>query len=231
MSSEVSEKDVDKMSERDLVERLAKLFNEVKQSSTLNLSRIKKIYTHINLASEGFKEIWSDWWRTEEVPPGLEVDLVFACEDSGSVIDKALLIAFEVKYFKERLKSPYSGLQQALSFGLLGFDCIGLWHIFSPKVDDEHIERHVKFVEELIKTFNLPIIYVATKIDKKEGFKFFYPNEFKLTYSGWSAQEKVKFFLYDLSNLCIQRKNPLPLLSGKIRNRRNVLKVILKIPT
>ncbi len=213
---------IDEVSEKALVKKLGKLFMETKPS------RIKKIYIHTNLGTKGFKDIWSSWWETE-VPPRLEVDFIFACEDIKSMIDGSLLIAIEAEFFKGKPRSPYSGLQQTLSFGLFGFDSIGLWHIFSPKVDDRDIKSCVRSVGELVNGFRLPIVYVATKINENEELKFFHPWELD-----WN---KADYFLSCLMNLCVDKRNPLLFESSptgpnpnEMKKRRNTLKVILKVP-
>jgi len=211
------------MGEKALVRKLSKLFMQIKPS------RIKGIRIHTNLGTKSFKDIWSTWWESE-IPPRLEVDFIFICEDIKTMIDNSLLIAVETKFFKDKIKSPYEGLQQALSFGVFGFDSLVLWHIFSQDIKDENIKSSVRATAEVVNGFKLPIVYVATKINEDEEFRFFYPVEL----INWN---KADYFLSYLLNLCMERRNPLlfeVMSSGlnfnEIRKRRNTLKVVLKVP-
>ncbi|HID29511.1 MAG TPA: hypothetical protein EYP19_05845, partial [Desulfobacterales bacterium] len=94
----------------------------------------KVVYSHVNLATKGFENVWRVWW-SGELPPKLEVDLIFAFEDIYREIDEALLVGVEVKYFKLDKRGRialnfYEGLQQALAYTLFGFDGVSLWHVF-----------------------------------------------------------------------------------------------------
>ena len=202
---------LEKMDEKKLISRLRDLLWEKKTSS------LKKIYARVNLATKQFKEIWSDWWE-EEIPPRMEVDLIPVFSDSYDVI----LVGVEVEFFREKRRSPYKGLEQALSFGLFGFDSLVLWHIFSSTLENKIIDSYVRPVKEIVEGLNLPIVYFATKIENRDKFEFFTP-----WYS--SIQYEADYIIRTLEKSCKEKKNPL-LYKSEIKNRRKVLKTILKIP-
>jgi hypothetical protein len=115
-------------------------------------------------------------------------------------------------------------LQQVLSFGLFGFDSLVLWHIFSDNLENKTIETYVKPLKEIIEGFELPVVYIATKLTEDLKFEFFAPWEL---YS--SLIVDAEYFLQSLMNLCEEEKNPL-LKKGETEKRRRCLKIILKIP-
>ncbi|RLF88832.1 hypothetical protein DRN43_05010 [Thermococci archaeon] len=139
-------------------------------------------------------------------------------------IDKVLIAGVEVKFFKGKTKSFCDGLQQTLSFGLFGFDSLVLWHIFSERIENKNIEECVRSTEDIIEGFNLPIVYLATKLIGTDRFEFFAP--WRL-YSSGSVE--ADYLLSSLRNCCNERRNP-PLDKGEIERRKKTLKVILNIP-
>lgn len=201
------------MSENQLLDLLEELFEEKKPST------LKKVFAKVNLATKQFREIWSSWWEGE-VPPRQEVDLILVLSIKGEVS----LIGVEVEYFKDAKRNPYRGLEQALSFGIFGFDILVLWHIFTADLENRTVESYVKTVRELIEGFNLPLVYFATKIFEDRKFEFFSP--FSSSYR-YEAADALNYLLnYSMSE---GGRNPL-LYREEVRQRRNVLKVILKIP-
>ncbi len=202
---------LDKTDEKQLLDMLRGLFEEKKPPT------LKNVFAKVNLATKRFKDIWSNWWEGE-LPPRQEIDLIFVFLDYSREVS---LIGVEVEYFKDAKKNPYNGLEQALSFGLFGFDSIVLWHIFATKFENRVVENYVKTVSELIEGYELPILYLATKFSENK-FELFSPFSTSLQY-------EADGFLHLLSNYCKERRNPL-LSKEDVRQRRNVLKVILKIP-
>jgi len=202
------------------------MIKEVKEKELLNIlrdlleskktSNLRKIFAKTNLSTKEFQEIWKDWWEGE-TPPREEVDLILVFRG----FDEPFLVGIEVEYFRTK-RSPYSGLEQVLSYGLFGFDSLVLWHVFAPSLEDKFVERYVKPVRELVEGFNLPIVYIATKIFENGTFEYFYPFSTSFKYSATDL-------LSNLEKSCINRKNPL-LLNDEVQRRRNVLKVLLKIP-
>ncbi len=142
--------------EKELVRSLKKHFEEKR------LPILKKTFVHTNLSTKGFQDIWSDWWETQP-PPRLEVDMILAFEDVDDP-KKVFLVGVETKFFQDRKRDFYEGLQQVLSFGLFGFDSLVLWHIFSEEVDNSIIEDCVKSVREIIDGFGLPVVILKIPI-------------------------------------------------------------------
>jgi hypothetical protein len=202
--------------ERELVRNLKGLLEERK------LSSLKKLFIHTNLATKKFRDIWSEWWESE-VPPKLEVDMIPIFEDTRET-NKVLIVGIEVEFFKGKTKSFCDGLQQILSFGLFGFDSLVLWHVFSEKMENKKIEKYVRPVKDIIEGFNLPIVYFATKLVGKDKFDFFAPWEL---YSSRSVE--VGALLTSLKNCCDEKRNPL-FNKEEVERRKNMLKIVLKIP-
>jgi len=199
------------MSEKKLLDKLESMFEEKKPSI------LKKIFSKVNLATKQFRDIWLSWWEGE-LPPRQEVDLILVVADSIDVY----LIGIEVEYFKTRKKNPYVGLEQAISFSLFGFNYLVLWHIFAPNLQNNTAESYVRPIRELVDGLNLPINYIATKIFEDETFEFFAPFSTSYRYD-------ARYLLSRLIELCRKKPNPL-LYSSEVQQRRDVLKVILKIP-
>ncbi len=202
--------EIEKIDEKKLINKLRDLLWEKKSDN------LKKIYTRVNLATKRFRDIWSDWWE-EEIPPRMEVDLI----PVFSEFNKVILPGIEIEFFKDKKRNPYKGLEQTLSFGLFGFDSLVLWHIFDPKLQNKTVDSYVKPIQEVIEGFNLPIVYIATKFEE-DKFEFFAP-----LYS--SSKFEPDYLLRYLENLCKNKQNPL-ISKEEIQKRRDVLKIILKIP-
>jgi len=200
--------------ERELVKRLKTLFEEKRPTS------LKKIFIHTNLATKKFRDIWREWWKSE-ISPGLEVDMISVFEDTTG-IDKVLIAGVEIEFFKDKTKSFCDGLQQILSFGLFGFDSLVLWHIFSERMENKNIEECVRSTEEIIEGFNLPIVYLATKLIGTDRFELFAP---------WrlSGSVETDYLLSSLKDCCNKKRNPL-LNKEEIERRKKMLKIKLNIP-
>ena len=201
---------IEKVTEKMLLDILKDLF-ERKRTSNL-----RKVLAKVNLSTKRFQEIWEDWWEGE-TPPKEEVDLILVFQE----LDKPFLVGIEVEYFRGR-RSPYSGLEQVLSYGLFGFDSLVLWHVFAPSLENKFIERYVKPVRELVEGFNLPVVYIATKFFEDGNFEYFHPFSTSFKYSAIDL-------LSNLKRSCINKTNPL-LYNDEVRKRKDVLKVILNIP-
>ena len=143
-------------SEVSLVKELHRVIKQKKEQENKPYW-LKSIYAHINLASKDFQGIWSGWWKGE-TPPKLEVDMVFVFEDTKNVLDNALMVATELKFFQDITKRNFfEGIQQAMAFSIFGFDGLALWHIFSEKLDEKIIKNYVEATQEIINGFGLPI--------------------------------------------------------------------------
>jgi len=193
--------------------------------------RLKKLYKFVNLANKNFENIWSGWYKGQ-TPPKLEVDIILAFEDSQKVVDKALIIGVEVKYFKD-FRGFYKGLGQILSYSVFGFDGLSLWHLFSKDVEDNKIQIFAKATEEVIKGFNLPIFYLCGRIIDEEELKL------KSFAPIGNIEGNIKYFVDLMRNHITDRNNRNALLfeskpfgpnSKEIKRRRNILKIILEIP-
>jgi len=187
---------------------------------------LKNVYKNKNLTTKEFKDIWLKWWKGP-LPPSTEVDIILIFEDPMQVIDKALIGSIEIEYFSSKdlnKKNFYVGLQQVLAFSIFGFDGLSLWHVFAPEIEENVIENYATTASELISGFKLPIFYLAMKIQNKEDFrlKCFEPTRLENT---------LEYYIDWLNKYWIVETNRNPLLQrNEIRNRRNLLKTILKVP-
>ena len=187
---------------------------------------LRKVYKNKNLSTKEFQGIWSEWWKGV-LPPRTEVDMILVFEDPIEVLDKALIGCIEIEYFSIKdiaKKNFYEGLQQALAFSIFGFDGLSLWHVFSPEIEENIINNYANTMGELVNGFRLLIFYLAVKIldDKELRMKCFKPLQ---------LEEKVEYFIDWLNSYWIKEENRNPLLGNdEIKNRRKMLKMLLKIP-
>ena len=200
------------MKEKELVKEIKRIAEEKE------IDVVKKIYTHFNLGTTKFEELWRDWWE-KEAPPRMEVDMIFVFVDGDGVIVPGI----EVKYFREKEKFYY-GIEQTMAYSLFGFDSVVLWHIFDERMENHVIEGYVKAMAEIMKGFDLPFIYFATKLHDGMKFEFFFPTEF------YSSQKlDIENVIRRMKEKCKEKKNPL-LENDEVRKRKGVLKTILKVP-
>ncbi len=209
------------MSERIFVE---KLYETLK--SMLNEGKftwLKKVYRHRNLA----RAIWIEWWKGA-TPPRTEVDLILIFEDPIQLNDKALIGCLEIEYFTPndiKRKNFYAGLQQVMAFSVFGFDGLSLWHVFAPEVREDIILNFTNTMDELLKGFKLPVVYLAAKLEKEEKLIL-------RSFSPWqNIVRNAEYFIECLNNFWMNRewRNTL-LQDSKIRDRRSVIKILLKVP-
>ena len=200
------------MNEKELVKEIKRVADE------REINFVKRIFTHFNLGTSKFEELWKDWWE-KETPPRLEVDMIFVFADSVDIIVPGV----EVKYFREKEKFYY-GIEQTMAYSLFGFDSIVLWHIFDESVENQVIEGYVKAMAEIMKGFDLPFVYFATKMHEDMKFEFFHPSKF------YSSQKlDIVGVLERLREVCKEARNPL-FENDEVRKRKRVLKTILRIP-
>jgi len=202
--------------EKKLVKSLKKTFEKI------DYPLLKKIYVHINLSTNKFHEIWSEWWESEP-PPRLEVDMILVFEDLQNP-KEIFIVGVETKYFKGKKRNFYEGIQQVLSFGLFGFDSLLLWHIFSENVTNKITDGYIRSAREIIEGYNLPVSYFGTKLVDGLHFEFFSPRE---EYS--SIQREARYVLQSIHKTCDGKRNPL-LDREETEKRKKMLKIILKIP-
>jgi hypothetical protein len=212
--------------EKSLVNRI---FEELNNNCPYGL---KRLYKFVNLANKDFESIWSGWYEGE-TPPKLEIDMIFTFEDHQRIIDDALIIGVEIKYFKD-LRGFYKGLGQILSYTIFGFDGLSLWHLFPKEVDDSKIQNFANATKEIIEGFNLSIFYICGRIiDERElRIKSFAPSLVGIDGDIKYFVEWMRNSVYDKNNrnLLLFESKPLGPTSEEIRKRRKTLKVILKIP-
>lgn len=193
------------MNEKELVKEIKRVADE------REINFVKRIFTHFNLGTSKFEELWKDWWE-KETPPRLEVDS-----------DGIIVPGVEVKYFREKEKFYY-GIEQTMAYSLFGFDSIVLWHIFDESMESHIIEGYVKAMAEIMKGFDLPFVYFATKMHEDMKFEFFHPSKF------YSSQKlDIVSVLERLREVCKEARSPL-LENDEVRKRKRVLKTILRIP-
>lgn len=235
--------------ERELVN---KVYTNLKQNKPY---RLKKVEKFLNLTNRGFEGTWTGWYKGE-TPPKLEVDMVTVFEDISEKLDDALIIAIEMKFFKDfKNRGFFEGLEKILAYSLFGFDGLSLWHLFSKDLEDDKIKNFATSVKEVINGFNLPLFYICGTIIDEEKLKIKY-------FDIGSYESEIKSILDWMCNFIGDKRNPL-LFENKflipnfeeiknkrnsdasysvlysllmnsnfeiIRKRRRTLKVILKIP-
>ena len=203
--------------EREIVKKLGRAINrKARQEGLINLK------FHVNLATNPYKVIWSPWYSTK-IPPRLEVDLILILQEPG-LLEKSLMVAVEVEYFNTPRKRFYDGIDQVLAFSLLGFDGVALWHIFSKKVRDTDVKKRAEAVLEMVKGFELPIFYVAFRLEDATRIICLSPLELS---GSFETDQLVKYILSYFANG--KHRNPL-LSKHEVIKRRNTLKVLFGIP-
>ena len=179
----------------------------------------------INLASEGFRKFWGEWWGNEDIPQ-LDIDILTILDEKASDnLGAPCLLGIEVKYFKKGDKRNfYEGLDQALAYLSIGLDKAALLHIFHPEYPEERIRIRAKTMERLVKYLKLPIAYVACKLLNNGKFRMY--TEY-YTPSNVTVQEVFHF-------LKQAQMNPLyshPIHKGEMVKIRQTLTACLQIPT
>jgi hypothetical protein len=211
-----------KFGERKIVYELYKEFERNKKKG--ELPQLVKIRRHLNLVNKEYKDIYRPWWQ-DQVPPRIEVDLVFILKEQKPRFERAFLAGIEVKYFDSPSRRFFEGIQQALSYGLLGFDGLSLWHIFAVNIPDEKIRLRADTTAKIIHDFNLPIFYVAFKVISISEVSVFSPKKLQ----GSLVTSNLVTELYKHFSEDEKKRNPL--LSDHLAQKsRNVLKAMFKIP-
>jgi len=204
------------MNEKELVQNLKSLFENA------GYNELVKMFALTNLATKRFHELWQEWWKTKFLPK-LEVDMILVFREFQK--QEVFIPAIEIKYFKDSSTRDFrEGIQQALSFGIFGFDSLILWHIFPEELSKEEIKTIVKPCKEIVDGFRLPITYFATRLTKDNRFELYSPWE-------WSSSVDVNSYqmISYLKNESVKKKNP-RFWEEEIQRRRKLLKVLLRIP-
>ena len=213
---------------KDEIELIKKICANLEQDKHYNLKKIEKFF---NLANKSFEDIWVGWYRGG-APPKLEVDIITVFEDISEKIDDALIIATEVKFFKDLNRRFYEGLGQVLSYSIFGFDGLSLWHLFDKNIEDNKIQSFSKATVEILSGFNLPVFYLCGRVldEEKLIIKSFAPS---------NMEEDVKYFVGwmrkyvgddNIRNILLFENKPLGPYAEEIQRRRKTLKVTLRIP-
>jgi len=220
-----------KKTEKHIVDILHKSIDK-----TAGLSFVKTYY-RVQLKRRGLGEIFKDW-NPFELAFEPEVDLVLVCRDYDKIIDDALIIAVEVKYFSSESESKRfsSGLDQTMSYGLVGFDGISLWHIFSKAINEDTIKRYVAAMRRILEIFNIPLYYLPALQKGDGGFQGFTGISFYDTTPISMAEQTRNYFTQDhgKNRLFSPQREQVLGIYGKsrlddIKRCRNALKVIFKI--
>ena len=194
---------------------------------------MKDILSENDISKSKFEEILAKYFDVQAPRFIAKPDIIVVAEDPKKIIDEWLLIAIELKYFKnvketkkfERdLRKAFREIGQPLRYYLYGFDSSILWHIFEEEADPETIKPYSDLLEEVIKKFNLPILFFATKLIENNNLLVFKPLEIK-------SPNNLKYITRWMLNYCRDKiRNPLLPLDKDIIERRRAIKTVLKIP-
>lgn len=173
------------------------------------------------------REVVEKYYGRKLLWPLIEPDLIIIFEDYKEIIDKNLIVAAEIKYFKPKtntdlnkhLRQAYREFGQPLRNLIYGFDSIILWHIFHEKIEDEKAKVYATTINETIKKLNLPMLYFATKFSE-DKFKFYQP---------WDIDyQNTEYVVRNFKSSCNNTRNLLP--RKEIEEYRNAIKVAIGIP-
>lgn len=188
------------------------------------LPQLLSAYHNINLATKEYRIIWESAWPETPSPARLEVDLFFILKEEKPYFEKAFLAAIEVKYFRSQRRRFFEGIGQTLAYGLLGFDGVSLWHIFEDNIPDEKAARRADISATILNGFNLPIFYLAFKIESPSRVHILSPRKL-------SKHIETKDLIGELSKYFLQGKNRNPMLRDhRVNKSRKMLKALFNIP-
>lgn len=121
--------------ERDLVRMITQ---EIESRGVPSLKIIRREYRPVGV---GPREI-TQTWEKGPIPMNLQPDLVFVFQDYPQ--PEPLLVAVEVKLFQSIQGAEiHAGWGQVLSYALLGFDGVSLWHFFLDEPAKDIVEATV----------------------------------------------------------------------------------------
>ena len=154
-------------------------------------------------------------------------------EDPKKVIDEWLLVAIELKYFKDLentekfhrdLRKAFREIGQPLRYYLYGFDSVTLWHIFEEDADEEVLRSYGNLITEVIEKLRLPMVLFLTKIVDENNFRVFRPSVI-------DSPSNIGYLIrWMLGYWWNQVRNPLLPDDKKIKERRRALKTAFKVP-
>ncbi|MFQ5851382.1 MAG: hypothetical protein ACE5JU_12435 [Candidatus Binatia bacterium] len=174
--------------------------------------------------------------------------MILVFEDTEKLVDDALIIGTELKLLRSRKDNFYTGLEQALSFAVFGFDGTALWHVYHEAFQADLIASYRRAVKEVISLHRLPLSYAT--LQKSPNDELLYCQDVisafeidgahlaKLTRDGFSHQywfRRVPF--HRIEYLTSQGSRPEEIAEVETRQtveaskkRRRALKTILGIP-
>jgi len=156
-------------------------------------------------------------------------DIIIVAEDAKRVVDEWLLVAIELKYFRDleserKLRGAFREIGQPLRYYLYGFDSAILWHIFEESADREVLRSYGNLISEVIEKLKLPTVLFLTEIVGEDDFLVFKPLE---TGSPSNCGHIIRWML----NYCDEQvRNPLLPHDKEIKERRRALKIAFKVP-
>jgi len=190
------------------------------------LGSLKRVSKQRSVTTSEFRNTVTSWFGQEIPWPLVEPDLILVFEDVRKIIDDVMIVAIEIKYFKQakdldkRLRQSFREVGQPLRNLIFGVDSTALWHIFSPDIEEHKIHNYVNVIEEVIRKLNLPLVYLATA-RPNDTFKVYKPFELdKYDLQSWVIW---------VQNLCADHRNPI--MNRDTDIRRRALKLALRIPS
>ncbi len=211
------------------------LYKSIKEAGVYDLVDVDR---RVQLKGRGLGKIFKNWYPFElAFEP--EIDLVLVFRDYQKIVDDALVIAVEIKYFSGESESKRfsSGLDQTMSYGSVGFDGISLWHIFSETIDEDTIKRYATAMQEILLIFNIPLYYFPIRRKGDGDFQWYNGRSFSDVIPSYMAtQTRIYFTNENGKNRLFspQREQMLSMYAksrlNDIKKRRKALKTILKIP-
>ena len=185
------------------------------------------------MSKKGFEDVLSRYFGAHAPMYVARPDVVVVVEDVKRVVDEWLLIAIELKYFRDledarrfgrRLRRAFREIGQPLRYYLYGFDSAVLWHVFEEGAGEEVLRSYGDLISEFIEKLKLPMAFFLTKIVGEDSFLVFKPSEVG---SPYSCGDITRWIL----DYCRGRaRNLLLPHDEEIRERRRALKIALKVP-
>ena len=160
-------------------------------------------------------------------------DIIIVAEDTKKVVDEWLLVAIELKYFRDLenarkferiLRGAFREIGQPLRYYLYGFDSTILWYIFEESADKEVLRSYGNLISEVIEKLKFPIVLFLTKIVGEDNFLVFKPSEL-------SSPSNLGYLIQWMLNYCREYvRNTLLPHDKEIKERRRTLKIAFKVP-
>jgi len=215
-------------SERHLAGHIA---NNIKSNS--HLSTVKDVILEHRMSKAGFENVLGRYFDAHAPMYIAKPDIIIIAEDPKKVVDEWLLVAVELKYFKDLenakklqkdLRKAFREIGQPLRYYLYGFDSAILWHIFEEGADEEILRSYGNLITEVIEKLKLPMALFLTEIVDENDFRAFKPLEI-------DSPNNMGYLIRWMLNYCgNQVRNPLLPDDSKIKERRRALKITFEVP-